>query len=252
MPALLGKGSIRLGQRHFQNDVYSKAGSLQCAGSADITVDLTFPATQKHIDKNEVQEVFMVQETPELYKAVVLPHIESFPASRLQWVYNILEKMAEVERLLFEDPDPATGFMLHPDLKWDQAQVTGLYCVAICHRRDVRSLRDLRAEHLPLLLNIRQKGAQVILNRFQVPDDRLRIYLHYQPSYYHLHVHFAHLQLDLGGGAAVGKAYLLDDVIGESLCAARQLWPCAQLAVGLGSASCCLALPASIVQTQLC
>ena len=29
-------------------------------GSADITVDLTFPATQKHIDKNEVQEVFMV------------------------------------------------------------------------------------------------------------------------------------------------------------------------------------------------
>jgi hypothetical protein len=27
---------------------------------------------------------------------------------------------AEVERLLFEDPDPDTGFMLHPDLKWDQ------------------------------------------------------------------------------------------------------------------------------------
>ena len=41
---------------------------------------------------------------------------------------------AEVERLLFEDPDPATGFLLHPDLKWDQAQVSGLYCVAICHR----------------------------------------------------------------------------------------------------------------------
>ena len=25
-----------------------------------------------------------------------------------------------MERLLFEDPDPDTGFMLHPDLKWDQ------------------------------------------------------------------------------------------------------------------------------------
>ena len=31
MPALLDKGSIRLGQQHFQNDVYSKAGSLQRA-----------------------------------------------------------------------------------------------------------------------------------------------------------------------------------------------------------------------------
>ena len=84
-----------------------------------------------------------------------------------------------------------------------------------------------------------------------MPDDRLRIYLHYQPSYYHLHVHFAHLQLDLGGGAAVGKAYLLDDVIGECLCVARQLWPCAQ-AVSLCSASCCSALPASTVQIQHC
>lgn len=60
MPALLGKGSIRLGQRHFQNDVYSKFSAQMPEGSADITVDLTFPATQKHIDKNEVQEVFMV------------------------------------------------------------------------------------------------------------------------------------------------------------------------------------------------
>ena len=85
-----------------------------------------------------------------------------------------------------------------------------------------------------------------------MPDDRLRIYLHYQPSYYHLHVHFAHLQLDLGGGAAVGKAYLLDDVIGECLCAARRLWPYAQLVVGLGSASCRSAVPASIVQIQHC
>ncbi len=40
-----------------------------------------------------------VQETPELYKAVVLPHIESFPASRLQWVYNILEKMVRESHL---------------------------------------------------------------------------------------------------------------------------------------------------------
>ena len=31
---------------------------------------------------------------------------------------------------------------------------------------------------------------------------------------YHLHVHVAHVRLDLGPGMAAGKAHLLDDVIG--------------------------------------
>lgn len=42
---------------------------------------------------------------------------------RSQWVYNILEKKAESERLVYEDPDPEVGFILLPDFKWDQKQV---------------------------------------------------------------------------------------------------------------------------------
>ncbi len=41
----------------------------------------------------------------------------------LQWVYNILEKKQESERIVFEDPDPETGFILLPDMKWDCKQV---------------------------------------------------------------------------------------------------------------------------------
>jgi m7GpppX diphosphatase len=95
-----------------------------------------------------------VRETPEIYSQVTLPHVQSIPQSHIQWVHNILARKvgrwyrpcgslshlnsivaaahtgtanrrtlcckAEVERLLFEDPDPDIGFMLHPDLKWDQ------------------------------------------------------------------------------------------------------------------------------------
>ncbi len=53
-----------------------------------------------------------VVETPELYERVVRPYIESLPASRIEWVYNILNKTAEAERLIFEDPDPVTGAWL--------------------------------------------------------------------------------------------------------------------------------------------
>ena len=76
----------------------------------------------------------------------------------LQWVYNILDKKAEVERVVFEDVDPATGFVLLPDLKWDQKQLENMYLVAICHAHGIKSLRDLNRAHLPLLKNIQQKG----------------------------------------------------------------------------------------------
>jgi m7GpppX diphosphatase len=67
-----------------------------------------------------------------MYEAVTKHHIESIPAGSIQWVYNILEKKEEVDRLLFEDDCKDTGFMLHPDQKWDQSQVCSVafICVA--------------------------------------------------------------------------------------------------------------------------
>ena len=38
---------------------------------------LVYPATQKHIDKYSTQEMFIVEETPEDYKNITLPFIES-------------------------------------------------------------------------------------------------------------------------------------------------------------------------------
>ena len=49
--------------------------------------------------------------------------------------------------------------------------------------------------------------------RFGVPAHQMRVYLHYQPSYYHLHVHFTNLRLDSPPGSDVLRAHLLDDVI---------------------------------------
>ena len=59
---------------------------------------------------------------------------------------------------MFEDPDPVTGFVLLPDLKWDQKQLENLYLVAICHAHGIKSLRDLNMSHLTLLKNILLKG----------------------------------------------------------------------------------------------
>lgn len=40
----------------------------------------------------DVDAAMQVLETPKLYARVVKPYIDSIPSSRIQWVYNILEK----------------------------------------------------------------------------------------------------------------------------------------------------------------
>ena len=73
-------------------------------------------------------------------------------------MYNILEGRSEADRVVYEDEDPLTGFVLIPDLKWDVKDLSNLYLVAIARRRDILSLRDLTADHIPLLQHIMASG----------------------------------------------------------------------------------------------
>lgn len=76
----------------------------------------------------------------------------------IQWVYNILERKSEAERIVCEDTDPINGFTLVPDLKWDGTTLETLYLLAIARVHDIKSIRDLNETHLPLLKNIQEKG----------------------------------------------------------------------------------------------
>lgn len=129
-----------------------------------------------------------------------------------QWVYNILEHKQETERIIFEDPDPNNGFILLPDLKWDGRNVENLYVLAITHKRDIKSIRDLKSSHLPILRNIQTRAAAVLESRYGILPTQLRMYLHYQPSFYHLHVHINPVRND-APGIWCEKSHMLDTVI---------------------------------------
>ncbi|XP_056295506.1 m7GpppX diphosphatase [Pseudoliparis swirei] len=195
----------------MKNDIYSTYQLLAPPKFNEIKTTVVCPATEKHVKKYQRQESSLVEETGEDYKSITLPYIQKQSFS-VQWVHNILDKKAETERIVFEDPDPDVGFLLLPDLKWDQKQVDDLYLIAIVNQRDIKSLRDLTSEHLPLLQNIFQKGKEAILQRYSLAASKLRVYLHYQPSYYHLHVHFTKLGYQ-APGCGVERAHLLADVI---------------------------------------
>ncbi|XP_012260651.2 m7GpppX diphosphatase [Athalia rosae] len=196
--------------KEFENDLYGNYNCFPLVKYNSIKTTIIHPATEKHIAKFENQPVHIVDETAELYKEVTLTHLNKEQFS-LQWVYNILEHKAEQERIVFEDLDPITGFVLIPDLKWDGSLET-LYLLAIPMQRGIKSIRDLNDLHLPLLKNIRDSGTKAISTKYGVPTSQLRIYFHYQPSFYHLHIHFTYLKYD-APGIFTEKAHLLSTVI---------------------------------------
>ncbi len=116
-----------------------------------------------------------------------------------QWVYNILEHKSEVERIVFEDEDKTEGFVLLPDMKWDGKTLENMYLLAIVNARDVTSIRDLTAGHISLLKNVRDKGLKAIEQKYALHASKVRVYLHYYPSFYHLHVHFTHINFQMPG-----------------------------------------------------
>jgi m7GpppX diphosphatase len=74
------------------------------------------------------------------------------------------------------------------------------------------SCSDLTSNHLPLLINIRDKTLHALNLKYGICSSRIKSYFHYQPSFYHLHVHFVSIEFD-APASNVGCAVLLDDVI---------------------------------------
>lgn len=170
-----------------------------------------YPATEKHINKYIEQDLFIIKETSEDYAKITLPFLMNEQFS-VDWVYNVLEHKKEKDRIVIEDLDPQIGFMLLPDLKWDGVTKETLYCTAIVMDRTIKSIRDLREAHLPLLENVRSKCLSAIEEKWDIPSSQIRAYFHYQPSYYHLHIHFNYLKYD-APGIFCEKAHLLETVI---------------------------------------
>ena len=194
-------------------------------------------------------------------------------------MYNILEHKAETNRIIYEDPAPDKGFMLLPDLKWNEQQVGDLHLTAIVNEKGIHSLRDLKKEHLPLLKNVLMKGKvsyrlqyllfisfpsfrflcflcfaaspsvtillyliifyilllqEAAADKYKVDPNQLRIFVHYYPSYYHLHVHFMSTA-NVYVSCAIGKAHFVDDIIDNIENIDADFYQKKTLAVAIGS-----------------
>ena len=104
-------------------------------------------------------------------------------------------------------------FTLQLDYKFNKGDIETLYLLALPIQRDLKSLRDLKAEHLPLLKSIRDNSFQAIEEKFNLPRTQVKALFHYHPTFYHLHIHFAHVNMTYAMGGYCCRGVLLEDVI---------------------------------------
>ena len=160
------------------------------------------------------------------------PFIAAFPPSRTKWVDEIIAGRKEGDKVLHRDDSGSFGYMIIPDMKWNLETVSDLYLLALCTTNGIKSLRDLRKVHVPVLRSIKDEAIRIVKARWNNDgkDISLRMFIHYQPSYcasprssdYHLltcgcpdhfHIHIVNVNHPMGFGMAVGHAHLLDDII---------------------------------------
>ncbi|GAN08627.1 actin polymerization protein Bzz1 [Mucor ambiguus] len=195
-----------------ENNIYGWCMARLESRDPDTRIKTIYPATDVHIAKYEAQSRVMLVETPEQYESITLPYIKSIPGKRTTWVHNILNGSAEADRVIFHDHDPENGFVILPDMKWDGRNET-LYWVAISMRSDILSLRSLSSQHVGLLKRLREASYRLVKEKANLSPSQLRLFIHYQPSYYHFHVHITAVAFSDAPGVVSGQAHLLDTVI---------------------------------------
>jgi m7GpppX diphosphatase len=187
-------------------------------------VELISPASDRQIQRSlPSPSMCLMEETPLLYDLVTKPYIASVVAGgSLSWIQNVVECKKEVDRLLLNNqfyvlnvdtkwkshPDP----ILTPREEWrDHNAVQDLYCLAIVKDSSIASIRDLRASHIPILKSMLSEAPKAIQDIYGVPRDQLRIFAHYQPQFYHFHVHYTRLENQIG--CQVERGHLVSDII---------------------------------------
>ena len=127
-----------------------------------------------------------------------------------QWIGNVLDGTQESEHIKLETDE----FLLLPDTErvnryWgvntgkkvspkinnnnnSNENTVMINWLAIVKDKGIRTLRDLRGEHIPMLERLRDQCISKVQEECGVNSDEIMVYLHYHPSVYHLHIHVAY------------------------------------------------------------
>lgn len=153
----------------------------------------------------------LLAETPAMHASPCIARFIEQEVARpgKQWIVHIIDGTQEKDDVIYRNDD----FVLLPDTErvnryWrspppgsniittprsnQRIQKRILNWLAIAQDRQIRTLRDLRGHHVPMLKTLLQTSLQAIEDQTGIRQDQVMAYVHDPPSVYQLHVHFSY------------------------------------------------------------
>ena len=166
---------------------------------------IKFPVSMDFIDWLKAEsEIFT--ETPEIYKKISLPYINSILDKNTKWIRDLVYNQSE-ENLMFFRNDL---FVICKDIVWKDNNPNNFYILAI-PVKNIKNIRHLNADHLSLLKEMQNQIIDIAFT-FGIKKERLYMFFHYHPSYYFLHLHACVIDNDILE-TKYHRHYFLDDII---------------------------------------
>ena len=135
-------------------------------------------------------------------------NISAYDINKDKWIYNILDGIEEQEQILYQDDK----IIIIPDYKWNNKELHKLHILTLPKDKALRSIRSLDQSHIDLLNHCKDKTCEIIKQLYNINPDTLKMYFHYAPATWHLHIHFVHLQ-NLEANSSVEYCHDLDSVM---------------------------------------
>lgn len=174
--------SIKIIGTTLQNDLYEKHQvEVLVMGEMLVCNDLTkMKIYNKKVSKETYQEY--------------LNKIATRDPAKDQWVYNILDGVSEQSDIIYQDD----LCICIPSYTWsgksDATDLTKLHILCIPRDKSLRCIRSLDSTHISLLTHMKAKSVEIIKEKYGLEMPDLKMFFHYDPSTYHLHIHFVNVE----------------------------------------------------------
>ncbi len=164
----------------------------------------------KRSKQKKVNHIGLAKETYDAY----LIKAEEMKGYHCRWIYDLIDgnvnQSNNQNKIYYSDDE----FIVISPSDWveNKTDVKGIHLLAFPKDRNIRSLRDLTADHIPLLNRINDKVKTIIKDEYGINSDMIMVYLHYHPDVWLLHIHFVPLN-DIIYNHSFEYSHSLDGII---------------------------------------
>jgi len=169
--------SIKKNESVLKNDIYEKyKATAEIEGELIICNDIN---QMKRFEKKIVRETYQDY----------LKYIKYRDPKKDQWIYNIIDGTSEQESILYRDE----LCIVIPTYMWDGKNTEKMHILCLPTDVSLRSIRSLTSVHIPLLEHMKRVTLNVIKQKYDIDEYHVKMFFHYEPSTYHLHIHFVNV-----------------------------------------------------------